>query len=206
MKADDRNRILRRAAVVFAVFAALLIAGTAAFVAVGDEPFDEAFYRALASFTTANIVPEPDTGAERALAAALTIIGGLFYLALIAGVVQAIVVRNALTEIAAEWKAGRRIKNMSGHYIVCGYGRVGQALTKLLREREKDVVVVDLKEAARTEIERTGATLVVGDADRQDTLTTAGVVSAEARVACTHSDRRTSTSPSRLGSVEPICV
>jgi voltage-gated potassium channel len=77
---------------------------------------------------------------------------------------------------------------MSGHVIICGFGRTGRALTKILRLKGKEVVVVDLNAERRRDIEELGATFICGDADGREVLKLAGAPTAEALVACVGTD------------------
>lgn len=66
----------------------------------------------------------------------------------------------------------RSIDNLSGHLIVCGAGRVGQAITEFIRSVGQEVVVID-----RDEIQLADEDVlhVVGDATSDDVLRRAGM-------------------------------
>jgi voltage-gated potassium channel len=184
----ERQLVLRRAAIAGVAFLCLLGIGTLLFALAGNESGEEAFYRALGAFTTANIVSEPDTTRERAISAALTVAGGLFYLALVGSVLQVILLRTAVAETWRERRARKELKKLRAHYIVCGFGRVGRAVVDALLRAGKDVVVVEYKpENARAATEL-GAVAVVGDADDMEVLKQAGVARAEALIATVGTD------------------
>ena len=192
MDARERRQILRRAALAVGIFAGLLATGVAAFMAVGDESFEEAFYRAFGAFTTANLVPEPDSTRERAISAVLTVAGGLFYLVLVGGVVQTLL-RRAIRDVFTDRRMKARIADLDRHYVVCGYGRVGRAVTSELLKRGHDVVVVEQKPENWAVIERDKdfmkrLFLVKGDADNQQVLDEAGLERALGLVTCVGSD------------------
>jgi voltage-gated potassium channel len=187
VSADDR-RLLRRVAYASVVFVVLLAGGACAFMVVGGESFGEAAYRALGAFTTADVVDSPESDREKIIAAVLTLTGGLFYLGLVATVVKEIVERNLLGESLREARRRRRIASLNGHYVVCGFGRVGRAVTRALRERNVDVVVVEARAENRADAEALGAHVVLGDADVQETLERAHVGGAAGLVACVGSD------------------
>ena len=79
----------------------------------------------------------------------------------------------------------RRIADMSGHVVVCGWGRVGRAVTDDLRARGRPVVVVDLDRERVGTIEHP---TVVGDATLDATLRAAGLERAGALVAALAGD------------------
>jgi voltage-gated potassium channel len=71
----------------------------------------------------------------------------------------------------------RKIATLSGHYIVCGIGRVGSYIADELLKTEREFVVIDVNEATiKTHCERTGHQLyLLGDGSDDDMLLRAGV-------------------------------
>ena len=66
----------------------------------------------------------------------------------------------------------RSIDDLSGHLIVCGTGRVGQAITEFVRSVGQEVVVVDRDE---TRLPDEDVLHVAGDATSDDVLRRAGI-------------------------------
>jgi voltage-gated potassium channel len=79
----------------------------------------------------------------------------------------------------------REINNMSGHTIVCGWGRVGRAVADDLAEAGHRVVVVDI-DAER--VANVPYPTVVGDATLDSTLRSAGIGRARALIAALEGD------------------
>ena len=104
--------VLRRLAIVAAVFVLLLGTGTALFVTLAGDGPEEAFYRSLGAFTTASFFEPPDTTTERAISAFLVVAGGLFYLTLVGGVVRALL-RRALPEVFRDRRMSRSYRRSS---------------------------------------------------------------------------------------------
>jgi len=67
---------------------------------------------------------------------------------------------------------------MQGHVVVCGYGRLGSNLVRLLREHELPVVVIDQSESKIQQLREAGVPYVYGNASSLRVLETAGVASA----------------------------
>lgn len=82
----------------------------------------------------------------------------------------------------------RKMMNLRGHTIVCGYGQVGEAVATALVGAKKEVVVIDHRtehtEWAATE----GIHALIGDATDEDVLRRAGIERAEALVSVINSD------------------
>ena len=82
----------------------------------------------------------------------------------------------------------RRIAAMSGHVIVCGYGRVGRSARDHLKAMGAQVVVVD---NVPERVVHLAEPHLVGDCTRDDVLIAAGIERARALVATLESDADT---------------
>jgi CPA2 family monovalent cation:H+ antiporter-2 len=81
-----------------------------------------------------------------------------------------------LTQVAARSMATER------HVIICGYGRSGQHLAKLLEQEHIGYVALDLDPDRVREAAAAGDSVVYGDAARRETLVAAGISRAAALV------------------------
>ena len=82
----------------------------------------------------------------------------------------------ALTQIA------RRTMATRGHVIVCGFGRSGQGLVRLLDQESIAYVALDLDPDRVREAQLAGDSVVYGDATRRESLAAAGIRRAAALV------------------------
>jgi voltage-gated potassium channel len=73
----------------------------------------------------------------------------------------------------------RQIESLAGHTIVCGYGRVGIQIERLLAGRGSDVVIVDADAARCALAADEGRLTVLGDSTEDETLQAAGIGRAE---------------------------
>jgi voltage-gated potassium channel len=79
----------------------------------------------------------------------------------------------------------KKISEMRDHAIICGWGRVGKAVSYDIRQAGKEVVVVDMNADRVADIE---LPTVVGDATLDTTLRAAGVEHASALIAALDGD------------------
>lgn len=68
-----------------------------------------------------------------------------------------------------------KIRHMKNHYIICGYGRVGQDVTASLLKEKKPLVVLDRNEKVTERLNGNGIYAVTGDAVQDSALLAAGV-------------------------------
>ncbi|HEU0201470.1 MAG TPA: cation:proton antiporter [Burkholderiaceae bacterium] len=98
--------------------------------------------------------------------------------------------RIAMRFVASEWmlrslaltKIASRSMATEGHVVICGYGRTGQHLAKMLEQEDRDYVALDLDPDRVREAAAAGDSVVYGDAARREALMAAGVSRAAALV------------------------
>ncbi|AKM31017.1 potassium transporter [Pandoraea faecigallinarum] len=91
--------------------------------------------------------------------------------------------RIALRFVANEWmmqslqmtKIATQSIKTSGHVIICGYGRCGQNLARMLEQEGIGYVALDLDPDRVMEAASSGETVVFGDAARREALIAAGI-------------------------------
>lgn len=76
----------------------------------------------------------------------------------------------------------RKIDRLRGHYVVCGYGRLGQRIIADLAEAERDFVIIERDQERIEIIEAAGFLYVEGDAEEESTLREAGIEQAKGLV------------------------
>ncbi|MBI5588078.1 MAG: potassium channel protein [Deltaproteobacteria bacterium] len=82
----------------------------------------------------------------------------------------------------------KRISNLSGHYIVCGFGRVGQNIATELKRAAIEFVVIDINPASTAKCVELGYLYIHGNASDDEVLKEAGIMRAAGLVTATDSD------------------
>lgn len=70
-------------------------------------------------------------------------------------------------------------EDVSLHVVICGFGRVGQSVARMLDMEDVDYVVVDVDPIRVHESRSAGEPVIFGDATQKDILLNAGVVNAK---------------------------
>lgn len=81
-----------------------------------------------------------------------------------------------ITSIAAQTMAAQ------SHVIICGYGRSGQSISRILEQENIAFIALDLDPRRIQEATRAGESVVYGDAARREVLIAAGLMRAKALV------------------------
>jgi voltage-gated potassium channel len=98
--------------------------------------------------------------------------------------------------LVVEATSGRReakrmadeVNKLSGHYILCGYGRVGHTVARELVHAGRKVVVIDILPESLARARREGFLEVEGDATEEATLRAAGIERAKGLITTIDSD------------------
>lgn len=68
-----------------------------------------------------------------------------------------------------------QITKLDGHYIVCGYGRIGRLLTQYLVQKYNNVVVIEKDREHESSLNGDGVLYLIGEAADEEMLIRAGI-------------------------------
>jgi len=95
------------------------------------------------------------------------------------GIVTFVATRSAQLLLASDRLHERRIMNqindLTNHFIICGYGRVGQRLAEDLQSAQRDFVVIDRDDEQVQELREDDLLYVKGNAEDEEVLKRAGI-------------------------------
>lgn len=111
------------------------------------------------------------------------IVVGVISGAVLLSLIVAALVEGRLRRLFGRRQLEARIANLSGHVIICGFGRMGELAAQGLREAGQTVVVVDNEPQRTARAEEVGMRYLLGDGQEEATLRLAGVERASALVA-----------------------
>jgi voltage-gated potassium channel len=177
----------RRLAVLFAVLAGVIFGCGIAFAAVERTSVAYGLAWALDKVTTVGDLHTPANVGGRVLLAILELfgIGTLFYgLATVAE----FFVSGQLSGLLDQRRIQRMIDSYTDHFIVCGYGRVGQRVARDLLTGGASVVVIDQNPENRETAKHDGVAYIEASATHDEVLLHAGIERAAAVIACVDSD------------------
>src|SRR5262249_47824074 len=138
----ELRMFIRRLGFILIALGAVFIAGTVGFALIEHVSPPYAFEWTLNTVATLGTIPDPADTGGRALQVGLELlgIGTLFYAF---ATVAEFFVSGQLSGLLDERRTQRMIDSYSDHYIICGFGRVGQQIARDLRDAGARFVVVD---------------------------------------------------------------
>lgn len=178
-----RNRLLRFSAAI-AVVAAV---GTTGYVLLeGWSPL-EAMYMTVITLSTVGFAEVAPLSGPGKLFTTGLIVAGVGWVAYLFASIGRQIVSGELTGTLRRARMQERIENLTGHYIVCGFGRVGQQVVQDLHAANEICVVVEERRDA-LDSAPAGLLTLEGDASDDDALELVGVSRAAGLVATTGDD------------------
>jgi voltage-gated potassium channel len=179
---------MRRRLAMFAVsFGSVVALGTLGYMTLEGWDFFESLYMTVITLSTVGFSEvRPLSQAGRLFTAGL-IVAGVGAVTYLFAAISQYIISGELTGSLRKARMQQRIDDLSGHYVICGYGRVGQQVQLDLESKGRQCVVVEPNEEALKEVPpRT--LVVVGDAADDDVLLRAGIERASGLVAATGDD------------------
>lgn len=181
--------VLRRRILLFAAMLAALIAfGSTGYILFSSYPPFDALYMAVMTLTTVGY------GEVRPLTTAGRVFNILYMLLAINALFFGVgMLASTFFELRIDnYFQGRRRKHMidslSGHFIICGFGRVGRGAAVELQRSHTPIVVIDRNETRIEQVLKAGFLGLQADAHRDETLREAGIERARGLIAALSSD------------------
>jgi voltage-gated potassium channel len=178
------RRLLRAAGLLLS----LLVFGVAGYMIIEDWSFLDALYMTVISITTVGFEEaHPLSDGGRIFTVFLILFGVGTALYIFTSLV-AVVLEGELGLFLGVRKMKARIDALRDHYILCGFGRVGEEIAREFEERRIPFVIVESNLEALARCRRHDYLLIEGDASSDAVLSEAGIERARCLLAVSDSD------------------
>jgi len=158
----------------------VIILGTAAYKAAGWSLKDALYMVVTTVYTVGYEEVRPiNTPALYVITLALIVLGCTGIIFLTGAMVQFFTANQFNNSIGLR-RMTRQIDQLSGHVVVCGFGRLGTVLARSLSASSAGFVVLEENEARAAEARQQGYLCIHGDATNEAVLIAAGITRAHA--------------------------
>jgi len=165
-----------------------LVYGTAGYMALIGFGFVDALYMTVTTVTTVGfgeIQPLGTGGRLFTLSVILFGLGAVFaLLAVLTGLVASGQLGRSLTRRGMR----RRIEDMSDHFVVCAFGRVGRTAVEELQAQGVEVVVVESDDSREHDLMEAKVSFILDDPTSEEVLERAGIARARGLLCAVDSD------------------
>jgi voltage-gated potassium channel len=170
------------------LIAGVFVAGTIGYVLLEGASVLDAFYMTGITLTTVGYREVFPLSRLGQVFTVLLAMAGLGILLFVLTEAARSVLAGELNEVLNRVRRLRMVDRMSGHEIVCGWGRMGQSVVVELLRSGRPLVVIERNPEKVRRLIAAGIPMVDGDGTSEEVLRAAGVVRARGLVACLNDD------------------
>ncbi len=171
-------------AIFFLIF--IFIVGVLGFHYIQGYDFIGAFYMTVITVSTVGLSPNPELVSplteEGMIFSSFLIIFSISFYAYSISILTSYFIDGELKVFLKQYKVEKQIKELSGHTIICGYGRNGKEAARKLQAHKKLFVVIESKSDRIAMLNEANILFVEGDATFDSILVKANIHSAQALI------------------------
>jgi len=160
----------------------IFILGMIGYMTVEGWTLLESFYMMVITLATVGFQEVRPLSDQGRLMTAFIILGGVGGFAYLVGAFSQVLVEGHLHNFWGRLKVQKRIDKLSGHFIVCGCGRIGSVVVREIVAEGHPVVVIEHSQEAMERLRQEAILFVDGDATSDETLLQAGLMRAKSLI------------------------
>jgi len=187
------------------VFFMVIAVGTVGYHQLADMKFVDALYQTVTTLSTVGFREvKPFDTATKLFTVVLIIFGVGTALYTLTLVIQQTLEGDLRSSFYVR-RIAMKIENLKGHYVLCGFGRVGQEIARELNERGVPFVVIEQTPAEVAKAKAFGYLVLEGDASEERVLNQANLNRARCLLAASDSDAGNTYITLTAKSLNPDC-
>ncbi|MCS7215674.1 MAG: potassium channel protein [Thermodesulfovibrio sp.] len=164
----------------------ILLFGTIGYMIIEDMNFLDSLYMTVITLATVGYREVKELNDNGKIFTIILILTGfgVFTYALTVG--AKILIEGEIKEVFKQRTMKKKVQGLSGHYVICGYGRMGSIIVKELKANKIPIVIIEKNRFILPEEE--DFIYVEGDATHDDVLKMAGIERAAGLITVLPSD------------------
>jgi len=175
------NQVISRSTFIalFVVVMSLVVIGTVGYMVIEGWAFLDALYMVVITLATVGYKEVHPLSPAGTVFTILLIVFGVITLYYVIRVFGEYILASRLDPDYRNRQMQSKIQNLRGHYLVCGFGRVGEKVVEELVKEAVPFVVIESDPEIVESCRLKGHLCVTGDATSEDVLLEAGLMSAK---------------------------
>lgn len=166
----------------------LISGGTFGYATIEDWSFFEALYMTIITLATVGYSEVHTLSHSGQIFTIFLIVFGVGTIAYTIGSLIQFMVEGQLYQLLGRKKVQKQISLLHGHYIVCGYGRIGRLISREFASKPLPFIVVENDPLRCQCLAEDGYLFIEGDATQDEILERAGIHQAKGLVTAVTSD------------------
>lgn len=182
------NQIRKRLFIAASMICAVIVFGTAGYMAIEGWSFWDSFYMTVITLTTVGYREIHDMSLGGEIFTVVLLIGGVgtVLYALSAG--AKVLIEGELQELYGRRRMEKKLEHLENHFIICGFGRMGKVIARELAQKRLPFVVIEKNEIAFDEEQKEQYLIVQGDATKDNLLKKVGIERAQCLISVLPTD------------------
>ncbi len=166
----------------------ILIYGTTGYMLIENMNLTDAVFMTVISITTVGFSEVSPLTATGKYFTVVLIFGGVGFFLYMVSLITETMIAGGLRTFLGRKQMEKKLNAMNNHYIVCGFGRIGKVISKILHENHRPFLIIENNPEEIAAIKELGYLVLDGDSTNDDMLKKAHIMDAKALIAVTSSD------------------
>lgn len=179
---------IRHLKISFFVLLLLISGGTTGYMTIEKWRFLDALYMTVITLGTVGFKELHDLSDSGKVFTMGLIVIGVSVIGYIVGSLAQIMFEGQIQRIVGRKKVEKKISELTEHYIICGFGRIGSLICKEFKANSLKFVIIEKSVEAVERLEEDGYLYMKGDATLDETLLKAGINRAKGLISVVTSD------------------
>ncbi len=176
-------RYLRRIYMGLGALFLAVVLGTLSFMYIEGYGLIDAFYMTVITISTVGFKEVKDLSKVGRIFTAFFIIINIGIFAYVVSTITSFILDGEFRHFFKDYNIMKQINELKGHIIICGYGRLGKQSAHELKERGKELLIIENERSVVNYLRKRGDLLFVeGDATKDEVLEEAKVSEAQALI------------------------
>ncbi|RUM37115.1 MAG: potassium channel protein [Desulfobulbus sp.] len=179
---------MRKILLVLSLFVGIILCGTLGYMFLEHLSFWDSMYLTIITIATVgygDLVPVRPGG--KVFTIFLLFAGAGLVMYTLSKITEAMV-EGSLRKMLERRKMDKKIARLHDHFIICGFGRIGQVISEILEDAGRPFVVIERDPEVLREIDQLGYVSVEGEAEEDEILNVAGIERASGLIAVVSTD------------------
>jgi voltage-gated potassium channel len=186
--AAQKPSSLKRLRTAGLILVGVIVAGTSGYMIIEGWGFTDALYMTVITIATVGFQEVHKLSNAGRIFTIFLIMGGVAGAGYTLGRIVEFMIEGYFTDMWGGRTMRKRIDQLNNHYIVCGFGRVGEQVAREFKRQGAPFIVLDNNPAVQKYLDEEDVLYIQGDASDEKVLKDAGIEKAKGLVSVVDSD------------------